>query len=178
MSFRMGKQKYPIGSGFSSILMIFVVLCLTTFGVLSYSSSRADYNLTQKNVEYITAYYEVDGKAQELLSEIDSILIESRKEFTQEKSYEDIVTENLKSSLIAEQLKFETIEENGIERIKLSYDVPTQQKQSLKVSLSLLPVTEEKRYEILEYCFAAEQEYGQITIEEEEEENGLWHGNE
>ena len=36
--------------GASSVLMIFVVLCLTTFGVLSLVSAKADLRLTDKTL--------------------------------------------------------------------------------------------------------------------------------
>lgn len=56
--------------GASSILMIFMVLCLTTFGILSFSTARADLNLTKKNAAAVLSYYDADAKAQELLQQI------------------------------------------------------------------------------------------------------------
>ena len=55
--------------------MIFVVLCLTTFGVLSYVTANADYKLSKKNADAVTAYYQADSKANQLLKTIDSQLL-------------------------------------------------------------------------------------------------------
>lgn len=42
------KHQLPIGIGISSILSIFVILCLLTFAVLSLVSANADYKLVKK----------------------------------------------------------------------------------------------------------------------------------
>lgn len=45
----MEKSRKPIlGVGTSSILLIFVLLCMITFAVLSLVSARSDYRLSQK----------------------------------------------------------------------------------------------------------------------------------
>lgn len=69
------KNEFHLSIGTSSILMIFVVLCLTTFGVLSYVTANADYKLSQKNADAVTAYYKADTKLNELLKMIDSQLL-------------------------------------------------------------------------------------------------------
>ena len=43
------KESAPFGAGMSSLLMVFVVLCLTVFGVLAYMTARADSRLTQRS---------------------------------------------------------------------------------------------------------------------------------
>lgn len=68
------KSGFQIGTGVTSILMIFVILCLTTFGILSYTSVKADLTLTEKNADHVSAYYEAYSKAQERLSQIDNFL--------------------------------------------------------------------------------------------------------
>ncbi len=68
------KEKFGISAGISSILMVFVVLCLTTFGVLSLVTARADANMTNKTGQTIENYHEVDAKAQQKISEIDTAL--------------------------------------------------------------------------------------------------------
>jgi hypothetical protein len=73
------KNEFHLTVGTSSILMIFVVLCLTTFGVLSFVTANADYKLSNKNAEAVTAYYQADSKANELLKTIDSELLLARE---------------------------------------------------------------------------------------------------
>lgn len=69
------KSEFHLSVGTSSILMIFVVLCLTTFGVLSFVTANSDYKLSRKNADAVTAYYQADSKADELLKTIDSQLL-------------------------------------------------------------------------------------------------------
>lgn len=71
----MNKRINP-GVGAASILMIFVILCVTVFGILSFSSARSDWKLTQKNAESVQKYYAADSKAQELLRELDERITE------------------------------------------------------------------------------------------------------
>jgi hypothetical protein len=62
------------GTGISSILMIFVVLCITTFGVLSFVSARADLKLTEANAQTVQTYYSAEEKAQRILAQLDALL--------------------------------------------------------------------------------------------------------
>ena len=70
------KGNFHFGVGTSSILMIFVVLCLTVFAVLSFSTARADQRLTEKALAGTAAYYAADVQAEETLAQIDGILAE------------------------------------------------------------------------------------------------------
>lgn len=67
-------ENFHFGVGTSSILMIFVILCLTVFGVLSFSTARADQRLTEKALAGTAAYYDADARAEEALAQIDGIL--------------------------------------------------------------------------------------------------------
>lgn len=68
------KTQMGLGVGASSILLIFVLLCLTTFATLSLVSAQADARLSEKSAETVRAYYEADARAEELLAEIDETL--------------------------------------------------------------------------------------------------------
>lgn len=76
----MNKSEYRMGIGTSSILMIFVVLCLTTLGVLSFASARNNLTLSQKRQTQVESYYAASAEAERILSQIDTILIETRKD--------------------------------------------------------------------------------------------------
>ena len=54
--------------------MIFVILCLTTLGALSLMTANADWKLTEKAANAVTAYYVADNKAEETLASIDASL--------------------------------------------------------------------------------------------------------
>jgi hypothetical protein len=60
--------------GTSSILVIFVLLCLTTFATLSMVSANADYKLTERAAEAVSDYYAADTAAEELLAGITAEL--------------------------------------------------------------------------------------------------------
>ena len=58
----------PIGG--PTLLMIFVILCINIFAVISYMSALRDYNLSEKAAEKIKQYYTADSKAEKMLSDI------------------------------------------------------------------------------------------------------------
>lgn len=68
-------QVYGMNAGSSSMLMIFVILCLVSFATLSIVSANADKNLTSRIAERTTAYYEACNSAQKSLAGIDSTLM-------------------------------------------------------------------------------------------------------
>ena len=58
----------PIGG--SSLFVIFAVLCLTVFALLSLSTVRADQSIQQASVRAVTDYYAADRAAEEILSQL------------------------------------------------------------------------------------------------------------
>ncbi len=73
--------------GTSSLLLIFVVLSLVSFAVLSLSSALSDKKLTDKTVEKNVSYYEACNEAYEKLADLDKKLIDIYKTSTDEASY-------------------------------------------------------------------------------------------
>lgn len=59
------KQRTNIGS--SSLLLIFIVLCLVTFGLMSLSNARSDWDLARKNAGAVLTYYDADSQGEEFL---------------------------------------------------------------------------------------------------------------
>ena len=59
-----------IGVGGSSILAVFVILCLTTFATLSLVSAQADLRLSRRAADSVTLYYQADAQAQQLLAQL------------------------------------------------------------------------------------------------------------
>lgn len=70
MSRKVGATGLPIGG--PTLLMVFVILCINIFAVISYMSALRDYNLSEKSAEMVTKYYEADTKATKVLSDIAS----------------------------------------------------------------------------------------------------------
>ena len=57
--------------GTSSLILIFIVLCLVTFGLLSLSNARSDWSLAEKNMGAVSAYYEADARGEEFVAMVD-----------------------------------------------------------------------------------------------------------
>lgn len=72
------KDSFHPNIGASSILMIFVVLCLTTFGVLSLVTANADKKISTKNAETVQSYYKAGGQVESRLQELDASLATAR----------------------------------------------------------------------------------------------------
>ena len=68
------KRQMHFGLGITSMLTVFVIMCLLAFAVLSYTSARADANLSEKVSDNATSYYKADSSANEHLSELDAAL--------------------------------------------------------------------------------------------------------
>ena len=64
----------PINIGTSLMLVVFMVLCMVVFAVLSLSSALKDADYSQKNALRTSRYYEANNQAEELLAQIDAIL--------------------------------------------------------------------------------------------------------
>lgn len=56
----------PAAVGGSSLLVIFAVLCLTVFALLTLSTAAADGRLSQEAAEAVEAYYRADSQAEAL----------------------------------------------------------------------------------------------------------------
>ena len=72
MTIQENKQHNPKATliGISSIVMIFAVLCLTIFSMLSLMTSDSDYTLAKKYLEKTLAYYNADAEALKIYGDI------------------------------------------------------------------------------------------------------------
>lgn len=112
-------------TGTSTLLLIFVSLCLLTFAVLSFLSARADQNLSRKTAERTSAYYEACNQAEDRLGETDRMLEKIWQETANEKAYFQAVRE-----------AFEDMDFDEESRM-LSFSVPLTDTQVLTVTLKL-----------------------------------------
>jgi hypothetical protein len=107
-------DSFGVNVGSSSILLIFVILCLVSFAVLSIVSANADKKLSSRVSDRTTAYYKACNQAEEILSGIDTELLKAYASSSNEKEYFDTV---------------------GVNR---SYNVSINDSQNLYVSLDIL----------------------------------------
>ena len=69
------KKSAPfVNIGSSSLLVIFMVLCLVTFATLSLSSAQSDYKFSQRLADRRTDYYTASNQAEEVLHSVDTVL--------------------------------------------------------------------------------------------------------
>jgi hypothetical protein len=120
-----GKKSSGINAGLSSIVMVFAVLCLTIFAVLSMVTAGSEKKLVEKSAAAVENYYAADSECEETLGEI----YEAWKGCS---SLEDVKTKLAGMDKMPEDL-YMTIE-NG--RLYISYSQSVDENQSLQVGLA------------------------------------------
>lgn len=125
--------------GITSIVLIFVMLCLLTFSVLSLVSARADLKLSQKSADHTTRYYEAENAASDILFTVNSCLDEQAK-LADEKTYYKAVRAKLEGT---DAITF-------TDDTHITYSVPLGEEQCLAVGLALSysPFADGRRYQI------------------------------
>ncbi len=120
------KSRFNIGTGVTSLIMIFVVLCLTTFAILSFAQAKSDYKLSLEAANNISAYYQARNKIVRNISEINELITNIKKSQDKTNFNESIVEE-------VENLGF-SINENGVIICKYEID----EKQSFICELVII----------------------------------------
>lgn len=70
----MKSRKLTMNIGMISFMVIFVILCLTTFAILSLVSARSNSQTIQKSIDCNVQYYELSSKGEKTLKIIDDYL--------------------------------------------------------------------------------------------------------
>lgn len=150
-------KNYPsVQFGTSLMLVIFMILCLTAFAVLSLSSALRNYDYSQKAAAKTYDYYKADGNANCKLAEIDQIL----KDSYHSDLYPDSALEKL------EETEGVTIIPSGEDSsTKLTYQIPVNERQSLNIQLSLHlnPSSEHDLYSISSWKEISVEEWNSNT---------------
>ena len=128
MSKNKTKSSLGITSGTASIMMIFVVLCITVFSVLSYVQANAQVNLVQRNQEMLNEYYQADLEALRLRNDIQRALS---------------VNNNAWFSSPSQAWLDQEIGEDGTRLLK--YEVTINDRQTLSVTLEVVGNSTEVR---------------------------------
>jgi len=64
------KRSHGVNAGSVSVIMIFTVLCLAVFAILTMVSANAELKLAQKYSDSVTKYYAADETASQFVAEI------------------------------------------------------------------------------------------------------------
>lgn len=70
-------KNFGLSVGYSSILIVFVILVFVSFSTLSYKQAETSLNRVNKSIAILTENYDADTKAMEVRYEIDQILAKS-----------------------------------------------------------------------------------------------------
>lgn len=109
-----------VGVGGSSILVIFILLCLTTFATLSMVSANADLRLTEKSADAVREFYAADAAAEQLLAAADKAAPGG-------------------VSAVAEAVPGAQVDQADGGALLVSYAVPVNESQELSVLLRIQP---------------------------------------
>lgn len=132
------KKKHSsfINIGFSSIVMVFIMICLVTFATLSVLTAHSDYRLSQKMAEKTNAYYQADAIARNMAENIDKELYQIYLISSSVDAFYHAISAADFSGNAPEQvtdLALEVTEETAA----ISYAVPVSEVQTLHVSLKI-----------------------------------------
>ena len=70
----MNRKRGFLGAGLSTVLLVFVMLCLIVFAVLSLATARADLQMSRKMADQTAQYYEAQSQAYAKVKAIDGVL--------------------------------------------------------------------------------------------------------
>lgn len=130
-----GKSGFQIGTGVTSILMIFVVLCLTTFAILSYSSAEAELERIEKHVDYIESYYDAYSRLNDEVAKVDSVVLDMLEDDSDiEYDCETMVQELQEMSTDGITVTYEVLEDTI--RVVLMTDINSQQQLKMEVTMN------------------------------------------
>ncbi len=62
-----------MGVGYVSVMLIFAVICLTVFAVMSFRAASANDGFNVRSGDYLREYYAADSAAKQRLAELDGI---------------------------------------------------------------------------------------------------------
>lgn len=140
-----------ISIGTTTIVLIFVLLCLLTFSVLSLVSARANMRLSQKSADRTTAYYEAENASSDILIQVTESVQKCLNTSDENTFFKKIRTE-LEGK-------------NGIcftDDETLTWTVPLAQNQYLRaeVKLSYQPFSNGNHYRIIAWNTCTDYDWG------------------
>lgn len=148
-----------LGVGYVTLIMLFAIICLTVLSVLSYQAARANEKLNEKSLSFTTEYYEADGRAKILLSELDNAALEAHKSGFFSETFAELCG------------RYESVSVRNIpEGFSVSYTELINEKLKLSVSIVFFNAPLDGRYRI--------DEWKTVSAEAEEDDAslGVWDG--
>lgn len=119
-------RKLTMNIGIISFIIIFVILCLMTFAILSLSSAKSNADAIEKSIENTNQYYELSSEGEKTLKKIDDYLYQIYQTSSSQTDY----FHNIQSLT-------EVIDQSQITQHLFSYTIQNKQ-QSLYIELEIL----------------------------------------
>lgn len=128
--------------GSSSLLVVFLVLCLATFAILSLSSAKSDYSFTERLAKHKSDYYKASSRAEHTAADIDRLLENTyRSKAMSQEEYLDALNPVI---LTYETVPLSYIMQDNVPVI--SYQIPVDDRQTLFVELKVTNPKESLNY--------------------------------
>ena len=125
-----------INIGFSSIVMVFIMICLVTFATLSVLTAHSDYRLSQKMADKTAAYYKADAIARDMVTLLDNQLFEIYLEGSSSDYFYETVAATDFSANAPSDIRNITMKDLDDDTI-ISFEVPISEVQTLHVTLHI-----------------------------------------
>lgn len=71
-------QKVGMGVGYVSVMLVFAVICLTIFAVLSFKAAMSTDSFNERSGEFIRQYYAADTSAKKTLSQLNDCAYDAK----------------------------------------------------------------------------------------------------
>lgn len=84
-----------LGVGYVSVMIIFAVICLTIFAVLSFSAASSSDGFNERSGDYLKQYYAADSAAKSKLAQLDGIAKIAAETGFFEDEFESAVSERI-----------------------------------------------------------------------------------
>lgn len=130
-----------------TILVVFLVLCLAVFSVLSVASANADLKITRRAAAAAVEYYEADAKGQALLAKLDGQL-KGLPDFAEPSDAYQVAKSDVQALFSESGLEHQI--ERGEDALLVSFTLPVGERRGIFAEVSVgFPRGEKARYEIL-----------------------------
>ena len=121
--------------GASSLLVIFLILCLVTFAILTLTSAKSDADFAEKLAHHKMNYYAACNTAESTLDEIDAILADTGKNSINNDSSQPDLTSSDTAAVFTE-IETQLTALDSREQLQLSMDF-TQSKPTISYAVAI-----------------------------------------
>lgn len=151
-----------LGVGYVSVMIIFAIICMTIFAVLSFSAASSTDGFNERSGEYLKQYYQADGAAKHRLAVLDAIARSSVESGFFEDEFE---------AAVAADTTMEGMDGITISRVQGGFSAGWTEKINDRQELSVsVRFAEDGEYEITRWQSRT------IASEETESTLGVWTG--